>query len=312
MLAELDDSEQRRQVEAAQATLGASEAAFHRLQADEARAQADLKLAELNFERASNLLRAKIVSREEFDTTEASLERARSGLAVAKLAIAEAEQQRLSAEKQLGYQKELLADTLIRAPFDGLVIKRNHDPGDVVTPGSSVLDIIDTNEIWVSAWVDETAMAPLRTNQPARVLFRSEPTRAYRGHVVRLGRETDPETREFVADIALTELPANWTVGQRAEVYVETGRASNAVVLPVKYLLWQEGQPSVLVNVKGVARRREIKLGIRGRDMVEVTSGLTPGEEAVAPALGEPASSLAGRRIKVRLEAQLSSESVVP
>ena len=225
---------------------------------------------------------------------------AKSGLAVARSAIIEAERQQVAAEKQLDYQQELLADTLIPAPLNGLVTKRNHDPGDVVTPGASILDLVDTNELWVSAWVDETAMAPLRTNQPARVVFRSEPAKPYPGRVARLGRQTDPETREFVVDVLVRELPANWTVGQRAEVYIETGCATNALVLPVNFLLWRDGQPGVLVNDHGRARWRTVKLGLRGREAFEVASGLAAGEQVVAPAAGANALTLEARRVRLQ------------
>jgi RND family efflux transporter MFP subunit len=312
LLAVLDDREQRCQVEAAQATLSAALATVRRVQADEARAQAGLKLAELKYQRQSELLSAKINSRQEFDTAVADLQTAQSALGVAQSAIAEMEQQRLAAEKQLGYQKELLADTLIRAPFNGLVVKRNHDRGDVVTPGTSILDLVDTNEIWVSAWVDETALARLRTNQPARVVFRSEPARACAGRVVRLGRKTDPETRELVVDVRLRELPTNWTIGQRAEVYIEAGQATNVVVLPAKFLCWRDGQPGVLVNEQGWARWRDVKFRLRGGDAVEVTSGLRAGEQVVAPVAGEATRALAGRRVQPQCELGLLSQSGMP
>jgi HlyD family secretion protein len=77
--------------------------------------------------------------------------------------------------KNLGYQQERLGFTRILSPYDGLVTRRDRDPGGVVVPGSSILQLISTNELWVSAWVDETAAAALRTGQPARVVFRSEP-----------------------------------------------------------------------------------------------------------------------------------------
>ena len=308
LLAVLDDNEQRCQVDAAQATLNAAQATVRRVQADEVRAQAGLKLAELKHQRQSELLSAKIAPRQDFDTAAADLQTAQSALGVAQSAIAEAEQQRLAAEKQLGYQKELLADTLIRAPFNGLVVKRYHDRGDVVTPSMSVLDLVDTNEVWVSAWVDETALAPLRSNQPARVIFRSEPAKAYAGRVARLGRETDPETREFVVDVLLQELPTNWTIGQRAEVYIEAGQATNALVLPTKFLFWRDGQPRVLVNERGWARWRDVKVNLRGGDAVEVTSGLIAGEEVVAPAEGEVTRSLAGRRLQPQCALGLVSQ----
>lgn len=311
LLAVLDNSEQSRQVEAAQATLNVAQAAVRRVKADEARAQAVLKLAELNYRRESELLRAKISSQQDFDRAAADLQTAQSGLAVVQAAIAEEEQHQQEAERQLGYQKQLLTDTLIEAPFNGLVIKRNHDPGDVVTPGTSILEIVDTNEIWVSAWVDETAMAPLRTNQLARVIFRSEPANVYPGRVARLGRQTDPETREFVVDVRLLKLPSNWTMGQRAEVYIETCRAQNVLVLPAKFLLWRNRQPGVLVNDQGWARWIEVKLGLHGEDVVEVTAGLKAGEQVVAAA-GDSTQELAGRRVEAQSTTSLPGEFAMP
>jgi HlyD family secretion protein len=312
LLAVLDDSEQRRQVEMAQATVGAAQATARRVRDDEARAQAVLKLAQTDFERAAMLFTNKISSASDYDTAVEQLHAAESGLAVAQSAIVEADRQQIAAEKQLDYQKELLADTLIPAPFDGLVVKRNHDPGDVVTPGASILDQVDTNEIWVSAWVDETAIAPLRTNQPARVVFRSEPDKNYPGQVARIGRETDPETREFVVDVRLSELPANWTIGQRAEVYIETGRTANALVLPAKFLLWREGRSGVLVNEHGRARWRDVKLGLRGQNAVQVLSGLVANEQVVTPATGENALALEGRRVRIQTGAKAPGKSVAP
>jgi HlyD family secretion protein len=298
LLAVLDDSEQRRQVEVAQATLNAAQATARQVRDDEARAQAVLKLAQIVFNRDAALFTNKIISASDYDTDVEQMRVAESGLAVAQSAIVAADRQQVVADKQLDYQRELLADTLIPAPFDGLVIKRNLDPGDVVTPGASILDLVDTNEIWVSAWVDETAMSPLATNQPARVVFRSEPVKSYPGRVARLGRQTDTETREFVVDVMVRELPANWTIGQRAEVYIETGRATNALVLPAKFLLWREGRPGVLVKESGTARWRDVKLGLRGCDTVEVVGGLTAGEQVVTTAAGENALPLEGRRVR--------------
>lgn len=312
LVARLDDSEQRRQVEVAQATLSAARATVRRVGDDEARAQAVLKLARIEFDRVASLFTNRVASASEYDTVVEQLHVGEAGLAVAQSAIVEAEGQQVAAEKQLAYQQELLADTLIPAPFNGLVIKRNHDPGDVVVPGTSILDLVDTNEVWVSAWVDETAMAPLRINQPARVVFRSEPGRAYPGVVARLGRQTDPETREFVVDVRLSGLPANWTVGQRAEVYIETGCAGNAVVLPARFLQWREGQSGVLVSDGGRASWRRVGLGLRGGEALEVTSGLEAGERVVAPRTGGNFQALEGRRVRVETAAAQSASAGTP
>ena len=142
-----------------------------------------------------------------------------------QVAIAEAQGQVLVAEKTLLYRKEQMAFTQIHAPYDGLIIRRDRDPGDMLVPGGALMEIISLDEIWVSAWVDETAISKVAAGQMARIVFRSESDKNYPGVVSRIGRETDRETREFLVDVRVNELPKNWTIGQRAEVYIQTEQA---------------------------------------------------------------------------------------
>jgi HlyD family secretion protein len=143
-------------------------------------------------------------------------------------------------------------------------------------------------------------MAGLKEGQPARVVFRSEPAKSYTGEVARLGREADRETREFVVDVSVKELPSNWTFGQRAEVFIETGRKTNALALPPRFLQWRAGQPGVFVADGGNATWRDVTLGLRGGEMVEVTQGLSAGEKVVAPADPKQLPLKPGQRVTAK------------
>jgi HlyD family secretion protein len=147
--------------------------------------------------------------------------------------------------------------------------------------------------------VDETVSASLSVGQVARVIFRSEPEKDYPGEVARLGRETDRETREFLVDVRLKTLPQNWTVGQRAEVFIETGRKSEALMIPQKFVQWRTGKPGVFVNDHGKARWRALTLGLRGRDTLEVVQGLALGELVLAPREPKQPPLTDGLRIKL-------------
>ncbi len=283
LLARLDDGELKLQVEVAQAAQAAAQASLERVRTDEARAVAVERQARVNHQRVSDLLATRIASQDDLDKAVEALQVAAADLKHSQAAIAEAESQVATAAKTLAYQKERLTYTRVLSPYDGLVVRRDRDPGGVVVPGGSLLQLISTNELWVSAWVDETASAGLAAGQPARVVFRSEPARNYRGEVARLGRETDRETREFLVDVRVKELPTHWTVGQRAEVFIETGRKSEALVLPQRFLQWREGKPGVFVAVRGKTSYREVALGLRGQATVEITQGLAAGERVVAP-----------------------------
>lgn len=300
LLARLDDAETKQQVAIAEATLSAARATVERVRADEARAEAVLKQAQLNHRRATDLLANKIAAQADFDKAAEALKVAEADLTRSRSAIIEAQSQVLTAEKTLLYQKEHLGFTEMRSPYDGLVTRRDRDPGGVVVPGASVLQVVATNEIWVSAWVDETAMAGLRVGQPAGVVFRSEPEQRYAGEVARLGREADRETREFVVDVRVKELPENWTIGQRAEVFIETGRKSDGVVMPAAFVQWRENQAGVFVNDGGRARWRGVTLGLRAAQQVEIAQGLSAGEQIVRPAPGQKAGLTDGQRISAK------------
>jgi multidrug efflux pump subunit AcrA (membrane-fusion protein) len=128
------------------------------------------------------------------------------------------------------------------------------------------------------------------------VVFRSIPDKEFPGSVARLGREVDRETREFVVDVHVVELPENWAVGQRAEVFIETGRKSGVVVISEDQLAWQGGQPGAFVETDGKARWRPVTLGMRGGGRVEISSGLKAGDRVLTPA--DPKKPLAdGKRV---------------
>ena len=300
LLARLEDGELKRQFEVAEASLASARATAERVRVDEARAEAVEQQARQNHQRVAELVSQQVSSQAERDKAIEQLHVAESDLRRARAATVEAQQQINLAEKTLAYQRERLTFTRIISPYDGLVTRRNRDAGGVVVPGSSLLQLVSTNEFWVSAWVDETAASALTTGQSARVVFRSDPERTYSGEVARLGRETDRETREFLVDVRVRELPPNWTTGQRAEVFIETGRKQDALTLPQRFLQWREGKPGVFIAERGRAVWRDVTLGLNGRDTVEVTDGLSAGERVAISADPKRAPLKSGQRVKAK------------
>jgi multidrug efflux pump subunit AcrA (membrane-fusion protein) len=85
-------------------------------------------------------------------------------------------------------------------------------------------------------------------------------------------------------------------VGQRAEVYIETDRKDDVVLLPAAYVRWRDNHPGVFVNPEDRAAWRSVTLGLRSPEMVEVVDGLQPDDTVVVPR--DPKAELAdGKRI---------------
>ena len=299
LLVQLDDEELQQQVAIAQANLDAAAAAIQRLKSDKSRAIAVYEQAKTSHDRAQKLVGQNAVSREEADRAVESLAVATSDVSRTEAAITEGQKELVAGEKTLEYHRARLQDTQILAPFDGLIIKRQREPGDVVVPGSSILTLVSTDELWISAWVDETEMSRLHPDQTARVVFRSEPDKSYQGTVIRLGKEADRETREFVVDVRVLELPKNWAVGQRAEAYIEVARQAETLLLPARFLSIREGRQSgVFVAVDGVARWRAVTIGLRSREQVEVLDGLAV-EDVVVKPVDERKALANGKRVAI-------------
>ena len=299
VLFQLDDTELKQQAEMAKVGVAAAKAGLNRFEADQNQAQAVFKQAEQNHERVAMLIKSNAASPTDMDKAREQMDVALAGVARADAALLEAKQQELVAESTLAFHQARLADTVVAAPFAGLIVQRYRDPGAVAVPGSPVLSLISTEVLWVSAWVDETEMSRIAVGQPARVAFRSENAKSFRGEVARLGRETDRETREFTVDIRVLELPTNWAVGQRAEVYIETARRDKANIVPASAVTWREGTVGVFAQLDGAAHWRPVKLGLRNREQVEVLEGVTAGEQILLPSEAA-AKNVEGRKVVIR------------
>jgi HlyD family secretion protein len=281
LLATLDDGDLRQQVEMAKAELAATKAGVDVAAAGIVSAEATALQTRTAYARYAKLIGTSAISDADLETATQQRDVAEATLHRAQLAKVEIERQVVKAEATLRYNQELLAYTRITSPFDGLVIRRSREPGDIAVPGSEILQIISTDQMWVSAWVDETAMAALAVNQPARIAFRSDPYKSYNGTVTRLAPSADRETREFLVDVTVKDLPKTWAVGQRADVYIRTAEKDQVLLVPSEAITWQNGKPGLFVNAEGHAKWRSIALGLRGTQSVEVTQGLAAGETVV-------------------------------
>ncbi len=298
VLVRLDDAELSQQVAIAEAQLNTAKSAIDRLNADTARADAVAAQAKRDNRQTQDLFAGNAATRDEADRAAETLSIAQAGVSRSAAALSEGQSERVAAEKNLEYHFARLGDTQIVAPFDGLIVRRLREAGDIVVPGSAILSLISTDELWISAWVDETQMSGLRVDQTVRVVFRSQTQQTYPGKVARLGREADRETREFIVDVRVLDLPENWAVGQRAEVYIESARKDSVALLPAGLLQMQENQQGVFVDVDGKAQWRAVTVGLRSAAFVEVVDGLEVGDVVVKPV--KAAALRDGRRVSTQ------------
>ena len=187
-----------------------------------------------------------------------------------------------SASSTVAVIENELRKTVLRAPFPGVISELSVELGEFTTPSPPglpippVLQIIDTDSIYVSAPMDEVDSARIHAGQPVRVTVDPYPGRSFSGTVVRvadyvLDIELQNRTVEIEVELEDQEFASGLLPGTSADVEVILEVREGVLRLPTSTLL-QGG--AVLVVDSGIIVRREVDIGLRNWDFTEIRGGL--------------------------------------
>jgi len=197
LIARLDDADYRQNVEVARATAEQSqqqyslalanlEAARKAVQSD----QADLNEKRVDYKRAQALYESKVISTQVRDLAETAFRQSEAvwmrdkALAVAAERNVEATLAAArSAAENLKLSEIILGYTVLRAPFDGVMLTRQAEVGEVMLPGTPVATLADIDHVWVRAYINETDIGRVRFGQPVTVTTDTYPGKRYAGRI---------------------------------------------------------------------------------------------------------------------------------
>jgi len=267
-LVTLDGSRFGIEKRAAAAAIAASEAGV-------SVAQAKLKLAELAFKRQADLKKSTAFSRSRFDDLQQSVVQSRSELseADAKLQMAKVGLDRANYE---------LTHTAIVAPFDGIAIARQAQPGQYVQAGGTVATLLDINDLEIAADVPGVIADGLRPGAKMDAVFDN-------GTVLRVAVRTaiplenqSTRTRPVRFKVELASMKANRiAVGGNVTLQVPVSAPRMVTTVPKDALLRGRQGWMVFVVQDNKAQSRPVVLGQAVRDRMEIKSGLQEGETVV-------------------------------
>jgi HlyD family secretion protein len=295
LLAELDSIELRARQAAAQSAKNRAQRDLARAQADLGKAQANLGLAHSNYQRDLEVFKPGYISQAAFDTTKAQLKVAESEVGAYQATVTALQAAVKQAESETHAAEALHNYTRILAPMDGLITVRKAEVGTTLVPGSPIFQMVNLDQIWVAAWIDQALVAQLREGQSARITLRSG--REFRGKVERINQEGDTVTRELEVDVLFDQLPKPLVIGEEGQVEIDTGRQTGPVAL-LSAIMAKNGGKGVLVADKGILRFRKVVLGLEDGAKTGVTEGLKAGELVVV----KPAGLMPGKKVRPKIE----------
>lgn len=281
VLAELDPVELNARLEAQQSALQRSAQQVTLVRAQLRQAQARAQFAETHQRRYSAMLERGLVSREAAEESQQSALVSAAEVGVAEAAVGQAVAERQRTRSDLSALQAQRADLRMAAHAAGMVLARYVDPGSQVQPGQTLLDIADPMQRVVLARFDQRAAAELVVGDVVEVRLRSH-AEPVRGEVERVEPLADSVTEERRARVSL---PAGLdvSVGERAELWVETAARAVPVAVPASALVVDAGRAGVWTVEAGRGRFVEVSSGLRSADgWIEIRTGLAAGAMVVS------------------------------
>lgn len=267
VIARLEDNDIRAQLEQAKANLKLQEA--------------DLINALNNFSRTKDLFNKGFSSQQELDQTEANYNRILASIEVAKAGVQAAE--------------VALENTLIRAPFDGTVLTKNAEVGEIVAPfgGSTtsktaVVTIADMNSLLVEADVSEANIEKILEGQDCEIILDAYPEKSYQGFVFKIVPTADRSKATVMVKVGFKNYDSRVLPEMSAKVSFFTEKIDESVmsqkpvlVIPNTAIRNEGSKSFVFKVVNDKAKMVEVELGEKFGSYTEVKNGLTTNERII-------------------------------
>ena len=299
IVARLDDSQLR-------AALAVAKAQVEATRKGAAEDEAKLREAQLTQSRLQQLIKENVVGRAEVDTANAQVESLAARIAMTRQQVEVAESQVRAIETDLN-------DMTVRAPFDGVAISKDAQPGEMISPVSAgggftrtgIGTIVDMSSLEIEVDVSESYINRVRPGQPVEAVLDAYPDWRIPAHVITTVPSADRQKATVRVRIGFEKLDPRILPDMGVKVSFFAERAADApadvpkarLMVPKAAVRNSNGQSVVFVVRDERVERRAVKVGATEGERTEILSGLSVGDRVVVEG---PDSLVDGARVKER------------
>ena len=289
VLIELDDEKQRYAYEQQQAALARTLAQYGAPdpehlpdieQTPEAkRTKADLAQAEQAYARAAELFKRTLIPQQGLDDARTAVETKKANYDASLHNARNLRASIRASEAEMKLAARQLRDAAIRAPFDGYVEKRLVNLGELVKAQMPVMAIVRLDPLKVIAEIPEKMAPWIAEGRPVELRVDAYRDRTFTGKVTRISPAVNTSTRAFPFEAVVPNADAVLKPGTFARVHVESGKVDDVLTLPYAALQYRYGINRVFVVQGDRLAVRELQVGERVGDRIEIVSGVKAGEQ---------------------------------
>jgi RND family efflux transporter MFP subunit len=240
-------------------------------------------MAATTADRWTSLVKKGAVAKQDAETYQSQSDYLRSNVEALEKAVAAAKSNITAAEGNLGRLQTMKSFAKVKAPFDGVITQRNVDTGALVTESNTLLfRVAQTDRLRIYVNVPQGDATSVKVGQGADVKISSLPSQTFKGTVTRTANALDPSTRTLLAEVQVSNSAGMLLPGMYATVNFSTPRAEPPLVIRGDTLVLRSDGPQVaVVGAGNIVHYQRVDLGRDYGDRVEVTGGLTAGQNLV-------------------------------
>jgi RND family efflux transporter MFP subunit len=241
-------------------------------------AKATYDLAQSEFARIRSLLEQRVVSQSEFDQRRTQVEATRQQLEAARNQAAQQYQSLLAARARVALARKALADTVVRAPFDGLVAERLVSVGDYVSRGTKVAAVVRINPLRAQLTVPEQFISAVAVGQPITLVVDAYPGRRFEGKIRYVSPTLQADQRALTVEAAVPNPGNELKPGLFATARIQQPKPTPAILVPASAVQTSAGTSRVYVVNGDHVEERIVTIGQTVDTLLEVTNGVKAGE----------------------------------
>jgi membrane fusion protein (multidrug efflux system) len=243
-----------------------------------ANARASLALAESEFARIEKLLAERVVSQSEYDQRKTQVEAARQQFESAKNGAEQQYQALQAARARVTLARKAASDTVVRAPFSGVVVERLVSTGDYVTRGMKVAQVVRVMPLRIALTVPEQFVADVTVGQPVTFTVDAFAGRTFEGKVRYVSPSLRVDQRALTIEAVVPNSNGELKPGMFATALIQQPKKVPALMVPAAAVRNVAGTSRVFVIAGDHVDERIVTTGQTIDAFVEIVSGLKSGE----------------------------------
>lgn len=256
-------------------------------------AATDRDVKQKALERSEELIKLEAIAQQQLEQRRAEFRNAEAAVASQRARVSKVEEQihrfGLSETELVNLSPEegrdghrVASHNILRAPFAGIITKYDVAVGEVVEPERELFTITDLSTVWIQADVYEKDLSKVRAGVDAAIRADAYPDRVFTGRLTYVSDVIDPTTRTAKVRCVVLNADGALKLDMFVKVAIPTSDRRSATVVPVASVQTVDEQRIVFIKLSATRfERRIVQTGTTAGDLVELTSGVKPGEMVV-------------------------------